>query len=612
MNANAQPAKRSGFPPEPRAPQPQAALNPAGRWRFSFLGGLVLVLPFLVILQMIRFQANPLQVEQFRNEGKISSTELRNIIPARGQIYDRWGNLLAGNQTVYEVGVELRQVKNPQVIAQTVTAALGVDYITALAQASLKPSDNAVYSIIADNVPQVDVDRLQMAIDNMDIAYNKSDYDQAFNISGLVIHPHLGRIYPEKTLGSNFLGFVSREGRGYFGVEERFNDLLAGKPRTIRVPLDPLHVGEIPHVPDGASLVLTIDREIQRAMEELIDQQVAANGATSGTIVVVNPRTGEVLALASQPRLDLNEFWRYSQVYPKDVPFNRTIMQAYEPGSVFKVLTMASALDSGAVKPETTFVDRGVIEVGGARIYNWNSGAWGPQDMEGCMRHSLNVCLAWVATQMGPEVMYRYLQAFGIGHLTGIDLADETPGRLKSPGDSDWYMADLGTNAFGQGVAASPLQMAAAISAVANDGKMMAPKIVSAVINEGYQHNIEDRVAGLPIRAETANTLSRMLARSLEGESSDALVTGYRVAGKTGTAEIPTPFGYTSNATNASFVGWGPVDDPRFLVYVWLEKPTSSPWGSVVAAPVFRMAVEKLVVLMNIPPDQIRKQLKNR
>jgi cell division protein FtsI/penicillin-binding protein 2 len=344
-------------------------------------------------------------------------------------------------------------------------------------------------------------------------------------------------------------------------------------------------------------------------MEALIDRAVAENGAESGTIVVIQPKTGDVLAMATMPRMDLNEFWRLGEIFTNETPYNRAVSQAYEPGSVFKVLTMASGLDTGAVMPNTTFVDTGVIEVGGTQIYNWNMGAWGPQDMTGCLQHSLNVCLAWVATQTGPNNLYHYLQSFGIGRLTGIDLALETPGRLKVPGDSDWYAADLGTNSFGQGVSATPIQMATAVSAIANNGVMMTPKIVRAVINNGYQHNIEDRVQGMPIKPETAKTLSEMLAHSLEEEASDALVEGYRVAGKTGTAEIPTPMGYTSNETNASFVGWGPVDDPQFLVYVWLEKPSTSPWGSVVAAPVFRDAVKELVVLLNLPPDDIRLKL---
>jgi cell division protein FtsI/penicillin-binding protein 2 len=225
------------------------------------------------------------------------------------------------------------------------------------------------------------------------------------------------------------------------------------------------------------------------------------------------------------------------------------------------------------------------------------------------MQHSLNVCLAHVATLMGPSTFYSYLQSFGIGRLTGVDMAGETPGRLKVPGDSDWYAADLGTNAFGQGVSVSPVQLASAISALANDGAIVTPHVVRSVVTEDFQHDIEQAVVSRPVSVETARTLTEMLAQSLEVESSDALITGYRVAGKTGTAEIPTPFGYTSNETNASFVGWGPVDDPQFLIYVWLEKPTASLWGSVVAAPVFRQAVEELVVLIDLPPDEIRHQL---
>ena len=333
------------------------------------------------------------------------------------------------------------------------------------------------------------------------------------------------------------------------------------------------------------------------------------SGSESGTIVVIDPKTGELIALATTPRLNINEYWKYGQILTDETPYNKGISQAYEPGSVYKVFTMASALDTGAVTPETTFLDTGVFEIGGTRIYNWNMGAWGPQNMQGCLQHSLNVCLAWVAKQLGTKDFYAYMQAFGVGHLTGIDLAGEVHGRLKMPGDEDWYDADLGTNAFGQGVSATPLQMAAGIAAVANDGIMMAPHIVRSVVNDGYQHDIEKRIVSMPIKAETAVLMTKILARSLETESSDALVTGYRLAGKTGTAEISTPLGYTTNETNASFVGWGPIDDPQFLVYVWLERPQSSPWGSVVAAPVFREAVKELVVLMDLPPDDIRSDL---
>jgi cell division protein FtsI/penicillin-binding protein 2 len=273
---------------------------------------------------------------------------------------------------------------------------------------------------------------------------------------------------------------------------------------------------------------------------------------------------------------------------------------------------MAAALDSGSVKPDTSFLDTGLFEIGGIYIRNWNQAAWGPQNMETCMQHSLNVCLAWVASEVGPKDYYRYLSDFGIGHQTGVDLAGEVSGRLKIPGDEDWFEADLGTNSFGQGVAVTPIQMAMAVSALANNGNMVVPHVLKSLINNGRQYDPPPQIAGTPISQKAARQISNMLATSLANEASDALVEGYTVAGKTGTAEIPTPYGYTSTQTHASFVGWGPVDDPKFLVYIWLEKPSVSPWGSVVAAPVFKDVVERLVVLMDIPPDNVRQGLASR
>ena len=230
-------------------------------------------------------------------------------------------------------------------------------------------------------------------------------------------------------------------------------------------------------------MILTIDRTIQAELEEIVESAIKDTGSESATILVMNPETGDILGAATSQRLDLNEFWRYDEIFEDSTPFNRAVSETYEPGSVYKVLTMAAALDGGAVKPKTSFLDTGSIEVGGTIIRNWNSGAWGPQDMLGCMQHSLNVCLAWVATELGANKFYQYMQDFGIGHITGVDLAGESPGHLKLPGDGDWYEADLGTNSFGQGVAVTPIQMVMAVSALANDGQMVFPRIVLSMID---------------------------------------------------------------------------------------------------------------------------------
>lgn len=579
-------------------------------WRITTLGVLLTAVAAFIVVQMVRIQLSP-QAEVFRDRGNAYSGGWQTIVPARGEIYDRWGHLLAGNTTVYEVGVELTRVENPATIALTLNAVVGSDYDEVFSAASQEPSGTAVYRVLADFVSEEQKARLDTLTREMEIAYANSKDENRPSMAGVRYVAHLQRSYPETDLASNILGFVNREGKGFFGVEEKFSDLLSGTPKTVWVPVDPNRVEEIPDIPPGASLILTIDRAIQTEVEDILENALQQNGAEAGTIVVMDPQSGEIYAMATTPRLDLNEYWRYGEIFVNPTPFNRAVSKSYESGSVFKVLTMAAALDSDTVKPSTPFLDTGVFEIGGAVIHNWNSGAWGPQDMIGCMQHSLNVCLAWVASQVGADTFYRYLQDFGIGRLTGIDLAGEVPGRLKIPGDSDWYEADLGTNSFGQGVSVTPIQMAMAVSAIANEGKMVTPRIVKSMHDKGREYNTSPQVAGMPISDETARTLTKMLANSLETESSVALVEGYRVAGKTGTAEIPTPLGYTSSATNASFVGWGPVDDPRFLVYVWMEKPTSSPWGSEVAAPVFRDVVERLVVLMNLPPDDVRQRWLN-
>jgi len=583
--------------------------TPTHSWRFSFLAIILSVVPVLILGRIISVQANPAQIEQLKAYGEQYAWEPHNIIPARGQIFDRWGNILAGNKTVYEVGITLAEVRNPDTIALICSVVFGLDYDDVKETAELEAKPDRVYRVLTQKATQEQIDQYEVMRERI---LNDSPTDKNANppsLRGLSYTKRLQRVYPEKQVGANILGFVNGDGVGYFGVEEYFNSLLADKAKTIWLPKDPHLLEDVPEVPSGADLILTIDRQIQAQMESIIDDAIDENGAESGAIVVMDPKTGEIISLATTPRFDPNEFQNYGEVFPPGTQYNPTISETFEPGSTYKIFTMATGLDSGAVKPETSFLDTGAFEIGGTTIYNWNYGAWGPQDMQGCMAHSLNVCLAWIATQIGAGDFYKYMQAFGIGHLTGVDMAGEVSGRLKLPGDHDWYDADLGTNSFGQGVAATPLQMATAATALANDGVIMTPHVVRSMIHNGNQQDFELRTMSTPIRAETARTLTEMLARSLETESSDALVTGYRVAGKTGTAEIPTPYGYTSNLTNASFIGWGPADNPQFLVYIWLEKPQTAIWGSIVAAPVFREVVEDLVVLMDIPPDFVRMKL---
>ncbi len=572
-------------------------------WRSMLLNGFMAFIATLVVLQMVRIQASA-EADAFRDQKDNFAGEYRTYYPERGEIYDRNGHLLAGNRTVYEVGVDLNTVRDPHSIAMAISVNLGKNYDEIYSEI-LNPPAGFSYLVLDNHASPEAVAYLK----ELKKELNESD-NPTPSLTGLEFSPRLARSYPEDALASNVLGFVNLEGRGYFGIEEKYNDLLAGNPVQVWVPSDPNRAVEIPRIPNGTSLILTLNRDLQDAVEEILDQSLYEYGAQHGTIIVMNPKNGEIMAMASTPRMDLNNFQNYGAIYTNASEYNRATGMPYEPGSVMKIFTMAAALDTGLVTPETTYLDTGEIQIGGVTIKNWNEEAWGLQNMVGCLQHSLNVCMSWLATQLGPQNFYGYLNRFGFGSLTGLDMAGEAAGRLKIPGDADWYPVDLGTNSFGQGVSATPLQVIAGASAIANQGHMATPHVLYAMLRDGHQFNVPSQYAGSPIKAETAATLTGMLAASLEFESSAALVPGYRVAGKTGTAQIPTPYGfYDFSQTNASFIGWGPVDDPQFMIYIWLERPTTSIWGSETAAPVFSEVAQKTVILLNIPPDSVRLQL---
>lgn len=586
--------------------------------RYIIVLGVAILVGITIIAQLVRINYTPYASELIaKSEGYQGVTKL--VYPPRGTIYDRSGHILATNQVGYELGIDLKLVIDPESIAFAVATLIdGVEYADAYTMASTEQrKEENRYFVLSSYVSKDTIQEIEKLNENYALRRKETKSTKP-SLSGLVWTPMSQRAYPEGTLASNVLGFYnyfSREtAQGVYGIEETYNRLLSGKPELVYMPNDPHLIETLPDITPGASLVLTIDREIQKMLEDTLEEALAWSGAVDGTIIVADPETGEILGMATTPFFDPNNYWDYQETFPGITPYNRAIGATYEPGSVFKVITMAAALDSGEVTPDSTYTDySGVYWVDNTwPIFNWDGGAWGEQTMVGCMQYSLNVCLAHLAIdKLGEELFYHYLQSFGFGRSTGIDLAAEANYPLRLPDNNSWVVLDLATHSFGQGIAVTPIQMVTAVSALANDGKMMTPHVVRSVIDQGQQYNVNPQVISSPVSAETARTLTEMLATALEEEASVALVEGYRLAGKTGTGEIPTELGYTSSLTNASFVGWGPADDPKLLVYVWLEKPTISQWGSEVAAPVFSDVVEKLVVLMKIPPDNIRLGIAN-
>lgn len=596
-----------------------------GKIRFYLIGIGIILFSITIVFRMVQIQTDPVFTEISEKVGNQAMYKPKEFEPVRGNIYDRWGNLLAGNNEVYEIGVNLNQVNqnNKEEIINYISSLTGLnrDYVKGRVDISYQPDplkeNYAVFSTIARNASEKMVE---------EIAAAKETNNKLYPISWT---GRLQRTYPDHRLAANLLGFYSSN--GFFGVEGFYDNILSTTQSTTFISMNPYDIMEIPEIPHGASVILTIDREIQSRMEEILDRSITESGSESGTVIIMDPETGEILAMATTPRADLNQpaadilaEYPISNVegYEIQTPYNRAIMQTYEPGSVFKVFTLAAALDSGAITPETEFIDTGVVNIGGMTIYNWDYGAWGVQDMTGCMQHSLNVCLVWMAQQTTVKTFYEYLTAFNIDRKTNIDMDGETSYPFLSPSNptpfgSDpnaprWYEGMIGPHSFGQGVSVTPIRMITSISALANDGRMMAPHIQKAVVQDGRIRYYNPKIVSTPIKPETAHKITEMLANSLELESSDAYVDGYRMAGKTGTAEIAGRLGYLKGVTNASFVGWGPIDDPQFIIYIWLEKPKTSIWSSVVAAPVFKEIVENLVILMDIPPDNIRLEMASK
>ncbi len=581
----------------------------------------IAILVLAMVVQLIRVQFGP-YAPAFAAIELVIAEQVEKVEPARGLIYDRDGRLLASNIPMYYLEVEVRQLtdSSKKQIAAVLSRVLVLPFEDLSAQLLRKWVDEGQFRIRLTREISGGK-RWPIVVDQIvaDVLKGFLADPEAPDLSGLALVPAPKRTYPAGWLAGHVIGFVNQKGKGYFGIEGYYDDWLVGRSITVELGYIPLEARLKPDPPAGVNLVLTIDIDIQYMVESILEQAIEDTKSESGQVIVMDPRNGEILAMASWPPLDPNN---YQPWLPREERLNEEVEESeeelvinpavagqFEPGSTFKILTMAAALDAGVVTPDEEYIDTGMIEVGGNTIRNWDGGAWGPQTMVGCIEHSLNVCLAYVASEkLGTPLFYEYLKAFGVGRLTGIDLAGEVSGQLRTPRHPDWTESDLGTNAFGQGVSLTPIQLLTAVGAVANGGMMVQPHMVRTVVGPEGEYWPKTTILGRPISAETAETLSLMLSESLGGETHFAHVDEYTLVGKTGTAQIPTEYGYDPRWTVASFVGWGPLGDPRFSVLVRLDKPESSPWGSVVAAPVFRQIVERLVVMMEIPPDQIREK----
>ena len=511
--------------------------------------------------------------------------QVRDIVarPERGIIYDSRMAVLAGNGHDYQIGVSPSLVIDSEELAASLALILDErrhDLLTKL-------NSSRPFEMLSGRVPA-------------DVA----DAIRELSYKGLQIDPLPRRIYPQDNLMCHVLGYTDFEGSGGAGLEGYYQLELAGQAASATINISPLTTQESVIAREGSDLILTIDRTIQYAVEDHLKRAIEEHQAESGTIIVMDPRTGAILAIANSPCYSPYEFFYADE----DLLLNPAISQQYEPGSVMKLITMAAALDSGTVTPQTTYYDSGVIVIGGLSVYNWDRSARGTVDMTGLLANSLNVGAATIASWMGPDTFYNYMQRFGFGRPTGVDIMAEASGQLPLPGSAIWTDANIATNSFGQGMAVTPLHMISAASAIANDGYLMQPYFVQEIRTKDRVLVHEPTILSRPISEETAHQVSAMAINAVRTEVYGAQVEGYTVAGKTGTAEIPEGGIYHPSDTIGSFIGWFPADDPEVIVIIKLDRTKSSPWGSVTAAPAFAGLALDLANLLNIPPDGVRLQ----
>lgn len=503
--------------------------------------------------------------------------------PERGVIYDRNGATLAVDRWDYRVAVSPSILSDPEELANSLAPILQIPRGQLLADME----SPFMYVVLDAAVPSEAAEAIR----------------ELKNGNEVQLDPLPRRFYPQDSLMCHVLGFVNYDNQGSAGVEGYYQNLLAGEAASDKVAISPLREQKTVIAREGADLVLTIDRSIQYVVEQHLKRAIAEHGAVSGSIIVMNPETGALLAMAAEPCYSPNKFYDL----PEGATFNPLVSAQFEPGSVMKLLTMAAALDSGTVTPETTYQDSGAIEVGGHVSYNWDRGAHGTVDMTTLLARSLNVGAATIATWMGPTTFYDYLSRFGFGRPTNIDIMSETPGLMPLPGSGNWQESFIATNSYGQSLAVTPLQMISAVSVLANGGVRMEPYLVEEIHDQnGVQRHEPEAVR--VISETTAAQMTAMATIAVQQEVQEALVPGYTVAGKTGTAQIAEPFGYHPTDVIGTFVGWLPTEDPKIVVFVKLDRPKSAPWGSMTAAPVFSDLVEELVVLLDIPPDAVRLQ----
>lgn len=539
-----------------------------------------------------------------------------NEIPAsRGEFYTSDNFPLVTNQEAFLIYAKPQELKNKyfEVAKQLAPYLISEKYATAEAPLSDEELKQKAEEIkkkeeeIREKLSNKSLYWVQLA---RKVPIEIKEELEKTQISGIGFERDEKRLYPEASMAAQLLGFVGFDkfGRdtGYFGIEGYWDRKLRGKNGRLGQEKDPfglpILVGNYKRIPPqkGASLSLSLDRAIQFMVEEKLRIAVEKYGAKDGTVIVADPQTGHILAMATYPSYNPALRLEYDQKLYK----NPAVADSFEPGSIFKIIAMATALDLSVVNPSITCpVCSGPRQIGGFEISTWNKEYYPNSTMTEIIEHSDNVGMTYLAEKLGIDKLYDYIIKFGFGKPTGIDLQEESSGNIRDK--SEWRSIDLATASFGQGIAITPIQMIQAVSAIANGGKLISPRIVVKIKDRDKEEENKPKDESQIISPKTASQITEMMVNAVEkGEARVFAPKDYRIAGKTGTAQIPIAGHYDPDKTIASFVGFAPASNPRFVMIVRFTEPSSSPYGSETAAPTFFEIAKELFKYYGIAPTK--------
>lgn len=557
-------------------------------WRYRFVLFFFVFLFLAIIGRLFYWQV--VRADELAALGQAQYGKQIKLTPQRGEILTSDGYAIGANKLSYLVFANPKEVKDPDDQAEILEPLLDIKSSTL--SALLKR------------------DKFWVPLKPLVDRQTKEKIEKK-RIPGIGFEEQAVRFYPEASTAAKVLGFVGKddvgEAKGYFGLEGYYDRQLRGKTGVAVQIHDALgqpilaKMNDRVNKVDGRDLILHIDRTIQFMLDTELKRGIEEYGAVSGTAAIMDPKTGGIIALSSFPTYDPRTYQDYSDKLYKN-PF---ISDAYEPGSTFKPLVMAAALDAGLVRPETPCsICSGPVEIGGYTIKTWNDEYQANLTMTDVIQHSDNTGMVFVSKLLGLNRMISFMKNFGFGEMTGIDLQGEVAPAMRPK--EDWYPIDLATASFGQGITVTPIELLTAFSAIANGGKRMEPHVVAAVQTpEGEKIAIPPTVLGQPISAKTARVMTEMMVNAVDkGEAKWAKPKGYRIAGKTGTAQIPVEGHYDATKTIASFIGFAPADDPKFLMVVIIDRPSSSIYGAETAAPLFFRVAKNMFTYYGIAPTE--------